>query len=228
MILVYNFLWKRLNDYAAKYQSGLNVVATFNNALAEVQLEVFSDLSPYYQTNEKVRLLLAPWVKSAFYSSVNGSFTVLSNQGKFERVISMGVHDTTDTTKILYEINPITEGELVMVNRLPQRRPSIAKRKVYYIMDTSNVIRTRPTASSLPVFLYYLVYPSEAKIAFTYSVSQNEDIMTYDAGNSIDLLWSEDAANIILYKMLEKFGISDREPWLAEYAKLGVSKPVLQ
>jgi hypothetical protein len=46
--------------------------------------------------------------------------------------------------------------------------------------------------------------------------------MTYDAGNTVDLAWPSSAANLILYKMLEKYGVSVREQLLQEYAKYGI------
>lgn len=222
-------LWSRVNQYAAKYQSGQTVVDTFNGALAEVQAEVYNDLSPFYQINEKVRGLLNVWVGSLNANFTAGSYTMPSGptDPKFDRVISMGITDGLTPPTILYEINPITEGELVYANRIPQRKPDASKKRVYYFMDGPLIIKTAPNTVALPFILYYLSYPSEAKIAFTYSLTNDEYIMTYDAGNSTDLEWAEDAFNIILYKMLEKYGVETRDMWLEEYSRIGVSKPVL-
>lgn len=221
MIPIYDFIWKRLADYGAKYQSGADVVDKFNTKIAEVQLEVYNDLSPYYQTNEKVRAIMQPWVNKITGVAINGTYTIAVGNTIFDRVISSAVLDSGNN--ILFEINPITEGELVMASRLPQRRPDFSQKRVYYLIDNPNIIRLKPELPSLNYLTYYLVYPSVATIVFTFTSTQNEDIMAYDATNSVNLGWNGDAANIILYKMLEKYGIVNREQVLAQYAAVGVN-----
>lgn len=218
-------LWNRVNQYAQKYASGQTVVDTFNGALAEVQAEVYNDLSPFYQQNEKVRGLLNVWVKNINATFTSGSYTSVDPQ--FDRVVSMAITEGATPPVMLYEINPITEGELVYANRIPQRKPDPAKKRVYYFMDGPVTINAAPNTVALPFIMYYLTYPTEAKIAFTYSLTNDEYIMTYDAGNSTDLEWVTDAFNIILYKMLEKYGVETRDQWIEEYSRLGISKPIL-
>jgi hypothetical protein len=222
-------LWNRVNQYAAKYQSGQAVVATFNAALAEVQAEVYNDLSPYYQVNEKVRGLLNVWVKVLNATFSAGAYTMPNgnNDPEFDRVISLAITNGSNPATILYEVNPITEGELVYANRIPQRAPDATKKRVYYLMDGPLTINVRPQTVNLPFVLYYLVYPTKSEIAFTYTETDDEDVMTYDEDNSTNLGWSKDAFNIILYKMLEKYGIETRDQWTAEYARMGLAKPIL-
>jgi len=218
-------LWNRVNQYASKYMSGQTIVDTFNGALAEVQAEIYNDLSPFYQENEKVRGLLNVWVKSVNATFAAGSYT--SGDTQFDRVVSMAITDGNTPPIMLYEVNPITEGELVYANRIPQRKPDPTKKRVYYFMDGPLIIKTAPNTIALPFIMYYLSYPTLAKIAFTYTEVDDEYVMTYDDANSDDLGWVIDAYNIILYKMLEKYGVETRDQWTAEYAKLGLAKPVL-
>lgn len=218
-------IWNRLNQYAQKYQSGVIVADTFNAALAETQLEIYNDLSNFYQTNEKVRGLLGPWVKVATTPIVNGVIdmtTVVTGSDEFDRVVAMGVTTGASPFPSLYEINPITEGELVYANRIPQRKPDVTAKRVYFLMDGATVINLAPVVASLPVIIYYLIFPTEAKINFTYTVTDDEDIMVYNPTGSIDLAWTKDAENIIIYKMLQKYGITSRDLWISEYSKIGV------
>lgn len=222
-------LWNRTNQYAQKYMSGQTVVATFNAALAEVQAEIYNDLSPYYQQNEKVRGLLNVWVKSLRANFIGGAFTMPSGptDPQFDRIVSLAITDGANPPTIQFEVNPITEGELVYANRIPQRKPDVSKKRVYYLMDGPLVINVLPQTVALPFLLYYLCYPTKAEIAFTYTSTSDEDVMAYNSVASTDLLWSKDAFNIILYKMLEKYGIETRDQWVEEYAKYGLAKPIL-
>lgn len=224
-----NQLWKRTGQYGVKYQAGQNLVDAFNGALDEVQLELYNQLAPIYQSNEKVRSLLAVWVKKQYDTASNGTYTVGNSQGLFDRVVGMSVTDTTaPTPNILYAIEPIMEAELTYAARIPQRAPSLAKKRVYYLVDGPTTINLYPAAASIPFLLFYLVFPTAAYIAFTYTETDDEYIQTYDPTNSQDLAWTSDAFNLILYMMLDKFGVSVREQLLMEYAKLGLTELMSQ
>lgn len=220
MIKIYDFLWKRLADYGKKFQSGMDVVDDFNTKIDEVQLEVINDLSPYYQANELVRGMINAWVRRIVsVSNASGIINRPTVSGEeFMRVLSLGVVD--DAGSYRFEINPYLENEITIAQRLPQRKPSIAKRIVCYV-PFDNSIQLYPE-EAINYAMYYLIYPKQAKIAFTYTSTADEDVMTYDQANSVDLVWDKNASNIILYKLLEKYGISSREMLLAEYAKLGI------
>ncbi len=221
MIQIYDFLWKRLADYSKKFQSGMDVVDEFNTKIAEIQIEVMNDLSPFYQTNELVRGVLNPWVRKINgISNASGVITrPVVGAEVYLRPLSFGVVDANN--KYLFEINPSLENEITIAQRLPQRKPSVVKKIVNYIPD-GQTIQLYPE-EAIRYKLYYLIYPTEAHIAFTYTSTADEDVMTYDAANSEDLAWDGNASNIILYKLLEKYGVGNREQLLIEYGKLGVN-----
>jgi hypothetical protein len=220
MIAIYDFIWKRLIDYGKKFQSGQDAVDEFNTRIKEVQLEVANDLSPFYQVNELVRGVLNTLLRSI--SGTSNSSGVLSRPvvtgEKFMRILGLGVTDNSGNYR--FEITQSNENEIAISQRIPQRRPDLSKKIVNYIPIKTD-IQLYPKMA-IPYYMYYLIYPLEAKIAFTYTDTQDEDVMTYDSANSTDLAWDDNASNIILYKMLEKYGIVNREGWLAEYAKLGL------
>jgi len=215
------FLWNRCADYIQKYQSGADIVDYFNTKLSEVQYELFNDLSPLYDKNEMVKELLNFWVRQQAGSSmVDGSQSLGNDPEIVNRPLAIGY---TDGTSILFSITEASESELVAAARMPQRAPSVNKKIVYYRFNAPGTLNFYPAAIT-PYFCYYLVYPTEAKIAFTYSSTDDEDIMTYDDVDSIDLAWPEAADNLIIYKMLEKIGVSIREELLQAYAKYGITQ----
>lgn len=220
MIETYNFLWKRLADYGKKFQSGQDTVDEFNTKLDEIQLEVINDLSPHYQTNELVRGLLDVWVRNiTSISSSTGNVTrpVVGSE-VFLRVLSMGVIDEEGNE--LFEMRQYIETELFIAQRIPQRRPSLSKKIVAFV-PYNKKIQLYPK-SAIRYNMFYFIYPTTAKIAFTYATVDGEDVMTLDAANTVNLAWDASAANLILYKLLEKYGIASREMLLAEYGKLGI------
>lgn len=211
-------IWDRIGAYAQKYQAGTDIVAYFNSALAEVQSEIFTDLAPLYDENEKIKTLLDVWVKEQTGSSSSaGVVTVGTSPDVVNRPLSAGY---TTSGNIVFGIPGVTESELVAIARIPQRAPDVTKKNVYYRFNSPATLQFYPK-TTVPYDLFYLVYPTVASIAFTYSTTSDEDIMTYDSANSVQLAWPASATNLILYKMLEKYGISVREQLLQEYSKYG-------
>ena len=226
MVGTYSFLWLRLIDYGKKYQMQAPSVDSFNSALDEVQREAISILAPYYQTNEKVRALLSPFIRRIFDTTdQNGQLlqprrvsVEEETTEEFYRVVSMGVTDGNGTT--LFPIHQTMENEIALMTLIPQRQPNITKNRAYYI-NYDDVIQLYPE-QSIPYILFYLIYPPTAQLAFTYSVVDGEYIQTFDPLNTFDLQWDRNASNLLLYMLLEKYGISSRDDLLAEFGKLGI------
>lgn len=213
-------IWNRLADYAAKYQSGTDTVAYFNSKLAEVQIETFNLFSPLYDINEKVKTLLDVWVKEQVGSSTSmGIVSLGTYPDVVNRPLAIGY---VSASNIAFSIPATDETGLIAIARIPQRQPNSANRNVYYRFNSPSLLQFYPK-EVVPYDAFYLTYPTQAYIAFTYSVTSNEDIMTYDAANSRDLGWPQAAFNLIVYGMLEKYGVSVREQLLQEYSKYGIT-----
>lgn len=227
MVAVYSFLWTRLIEYGRKYQMQSPSVDEFNHNLDEVQREAITILGPHYQVNEKVRSLCAPWVRRIYDTSdQNGQLLQPQRVGveeetteEFYRLVGMGVVDANG--KLLYGISPAMEAEIVEFTRIPQRKPDLTKSRAYYI-NYDNVIQLYPE-QEIPYILWYLIYPTAALLAFTYDLVDGEYVQTYDPENSVDLYWDKNASNLLLYMLLEKYGISSRDDLLAEFGKLGIA-----
>lgn len=226
MIESYGFMFKRLIDYAAKYQLQVPTVDEFNSKLDEVQLEAVNILCPLYQENEKVRTMLANQVRR-IYDVTNSTGQALQPQRvsveeetteEFYRIIAMGVTDNNGKT--LFGISPAMEAEIVEMQRIPQRQPNLAKSRAYY-NNYDGVIQLYPE-QSIPYVLWYVIYPTKAYISFTYVLVNGEYVQQYDSGNSANLFWDKSAANLLLYLLLEKYGISSRDDLLQEYADMGI------
>jgi len=213
-------IWNRLNDYGQKYQSGTDTVAYFNSKLAEVQIETFNLFAPLYDQNEKIKTLLDVWVKEQSGSSNSLGIVALGTAPDVvSRPLAIGY---VVSAMPAFSISSIDETELIAIARIPQRAPNSAGKKVYYRFNSPSLLQFYPK-ETVPYDAFYLTYPTAAKIAFTYTTVSNEDIMSYDSINSVNLLWPQAAFNLILYGMLEKYGISVREQLLQEYAKYGIA-----
>lgn len=221
-------LYLSVGDYGAKFMSGTSIQDTFNRNMKQVQLEIMTELAPYYQKNEFVRNLLEGWVRRYYDVSDQygvalppGRETVIEETGEtFFRPLALGVTDANGV--ILHEMNSVAENEIFMSIRVPQRAPSLTKKRVYYL-NYDNRFQFYPS-EAIPYILFYLIYPLDANIAFLYTTDAQtgEDIQTIDTDSTVDLSWDESASNLFLFKMLEKYGFQNREQIVLEYGKLGV------
>ena len=226
MVAIYDFLWLRYIDYAKKYQLQIDAVNDFNSKIDEVQREIISILSEYYQKNDKVRTLLSPFTRRLYdQSDQNGQILFPQRVGveeqtteEYYRLLGLGITD--ENGKILFSVDKTDEDELIYSYRVPQRKPNADKNAVYYLQYNS-VIQLYPEEQFYYV-LYYLIYPTTATLVFTYNIVDGEYVQTHDQNSTIDLQWDKNASNLLLYMLLEKYGISSRDELLSEFGRFGV------
>jgi len=226
MVKIYDFLYLSYIGYCKKYQLAIDTVTDFNQKVDEIQREAITILGNHYQQSEKVRSLVTPWVRRIYDTTdQNGQLLQPSRVGveeetteEFYRLIGMGVTDGNGG--LLYNIDPIMENELMLTMRIPQRQPNLAKQRAYYL-PYDDVIQLYPQ-QEIPYILFYLIYPTTAILAFTYQEVDGEYVQVYDPVNSVDLYWDKSASNLLLYMLLEKYGVSSRDDILNEFGKFGV------
>lgn len=207
----HKLVYDRLIDYAKKYQSGLDIETDYNSRFAEVQQELTNHLISIVGTNEKAERLLDPLI----VSSTTGS----PSSGKITR--------PTDFLYLLsgsYDGKPIhklSANQLATYEQIPQRRGDLSKKRVN-IASVDGKWEVKPDTAT-GISLRYVKVPPLSTIAFTITETADEDIMAYNDSATVDFVWGEMCIPLIIYMMLEKYGISVREQILMEYAKLGIS-----
>lgn len=209
-------VYDRLIDYAKKYQSGLDIVTDYNSRFAEVQQELANYLISIVGFNEKAEQLLDPLIVS--------ETTAAPTSGKITR--------PTDFLFLLsgsYEGKPIhklSANQLATYEQIPQRRGDLTKARVN-IASVDGEWEVMP-ATATGISLRYVKVPPLSTIAFTISSTNDEDIMTYDDATTVDFVWGEICIPLLIYMMLEKYGVSIREELLREYARLGISMEAIK
>jgi len=209
-------VYDRLIDYAKKYQSGLDVAKDYNSRLAEVQQELANYLCSIAGLNERAEQLLDPLIV--------GATTAAPVSGLIERP-----EDFMFLLSGAYEGKPIhklSSNQLATYEQIPQRRGDLTKSRVN-IASVEGKWDVRPLTAT-GIVLRYVKIPPLATIVFTYSSTADEDIMVYDDAATVDFVWGEGCIPLLIYMMLEKYGVSVREELLREYARLGISSEVVK
>ena len=209
-------LWNAELEYSKKNQSGSDSVDAWNLRLKQVQIAFLNILAPLCETNQVAVNLLQPVIveSDTIISSAAGVLTKPSNC-----IYPLSYSLVTNDGQ--FEVRYLRYNQLQTYKKLTQRRPDSSKNRVYITMLNNN-LRCSPE-EALSFKMIYVKEAPEAVIAFTEDDSGDEDKLVYDSNNSVDLVWDSSCYNIILYMMLERKGVSMREPLLNEFAQLGLN-----
>lgn len=192
--------------------SGYSDDAEWNRNLKLVQTDLFNTMAPLYSKNIQVQDMLAPFVKSLSDQVVtNGAVVKDANYGQ---LISINIGG--------YPVYPININEESIINTSPVRKPSIEKNQYYYLLK-NNQINILPY-NVQKVSYEYLRVPADALIKFNIVETSESDYFTPEALSEIE--WPVKASNFLLYLMLEKYGIDQRESLAIEYSQIGIQKEI--
>ncbi len=184
--------------------AGFQRASEFNDALHSVQVSLMGLLSPLYATTRAVKDLLAPFIEE-----VSGSSTIPFPADYFQ-VAAIEVNS--------YPADSIEVNQIASLNYLPSRKPDASKNiYAYYQVDNGFVVLPATVSSSRMI---YIRKPEDVAIVLTPTSTEDSDYLT--PSSTTDLEWPDRAYNLIFYMMLERFGVSQREPLFMEFSKLGI------
>jgi hypothetical protein len=199
-------------NYAPEKYFGPNPMPEFNSMLNEVQNDLADMVFPQYDRNERIRTLVTPFVVSSTGSSTSG---VISKPNGFYRALSIRITSGGAEIPLSYA----KENELIDEIYIPQRKMDINKGIAYY-QDYGSTILVLPSGD-YPYKMMYLSRPSAANLDFVLG-----DIGTGEMGlipsDVVDLAWNENAFSIILHLLRFKYGVGDKDAFLAEVGRLGL------
>lgn len=184
-----------------------------NRKISEIQTELMSFLVNFYETNNQVKDLLAPFVTSGSDTLTNG---ILAKDADYVRLVSIDIDG--------YPCYPTRVNAVPLLKKNTIRRPSIANNLYYYAFkdDEIQIYPEEVTNANYE----YIRQPADALITLT-PVSQ-ANIVYQDPTSTADFEWPEEAFNLLLYMYWEKLGIEMKEGILVEYGKLGIAQSLPQ
>lgn len=195
-------LWEELMQSAKTGTSGYQSEEEFNRDVNTVQRPTLMGiLAPYYESNQTVADILAPFVEEVALSTTKPAdyFRFISATNNGEPCI------------------PINANQATMYSSSSVRSPAASGNTYYYFQEDGIVFLSNGATSGT---MKYLRYPEEAEITLTPTSTADSDYLTPTSVD--DLEWPEQAYNLILYFMMQKLGLEMKEPLLAEFANLGI------
>lgn len=207
----HKLLYDRLTDYAKKYQSGLDIVTDYNSRFAEVQEEFANYLVSILAVNDRAEQYLDPLIVTITSAVTAG---LITRPTDFRNYISASYNG--------YPVHKLSANQMETYEQIFQRKGDLTKNRVNICAQDGKWL-VKPTATVSIITKYVKTVPLST-IAFTYTSGADEDIMTYSDSATVDFVWDAECIPILIYMMLEKYGISVREQLLQQYALLGLGK----
>lgn len=212
MISPQELFWS-LAEYGKDYISGQDPIPEFNSKLAETERMAFDMLSPEYDRNERVRILLEPFTREVPASS--DASGVVTYPPDFHRVLG-GLYNQGPRR---YPIYYAKENEIIESDFIPQRKADLSQGKAYFKYLNGTLILTPRTA--LTFDMSYLARPTPGKLVYDYNVSQ-EAFVQLDVVNTVNLEWNYDAYNLLLNILLLKYSLITKDTFKTEIANYGL------
>ena len=233
-------LYNKVNDLAKKHHAGYNSAEEFNRKLKTTEIGLLEYFQMQDEKDQNVTDHLAPFRKyepALPIVEVQASYGVVELPEDYAHKSAVGM---------VYKQNPkdCADGTIVTpypcwyrrtneVNTLltdPIAKPILSEKvNRFYHCFRNNEIHVFPKELKA-IELTYLRYPEFGKIAFSPSVVNGEDVLTYDASNSVDLEWNDITFKYFEMILLMELGVELKEPFLVQYSQMqkqdGVLKPV--
>lgn len=213
MINVQELFWS-LAEYGKDYVSGQDPIPEFNNKMNEAQRMAFDMLSPEYDRNERIRILLEPFTREVQVTS--SAAGVVTPPSDFHRVLG-GLYNEGGRR---YPIYYAKENEIIESDFIPQRKANLSQGKAYFKYLNGTLVLTPRVA--LTFDMSYLKRPTEAKLVYDYNVSQ-EAYVQLNTTDTVNLEWNYDAYNLILSILLLKYSLITKDAFKTEIANFGIS-----
>lgn len=217
MIPIQNLLWS-LAEYGKDYVSGNDPIPEFNSKANEAQRMFFDMLSPEYDKNERVRVLLEPFTRLIpTAADANG---IIPFPSDFHRALGGKYNQGGKRYPIYYA----KENEIIDSDFIPQRKADLSQGKAY-ITYVNGTMRLNP-ASALNLDLSYLASPSEVKLVYDYNVTP-ASYMQLNTTDTVNFEWNNDAYNMILSILLLKYSLITRDDLKAQLATYGINSDLI-
>lgn len=213
MIDVQELFWS-LAEYGKEYVSGHDPIPEFNSKLNEAQRTAFDWLSPEYDKNERVRLLLEPFTRLTTVTSDTDG--VIIPPAGFHRVLGGRYTHGSSRWPIYYS----KENEIDESDFIPQRKADLSKGIAYFTYINGSIVLKPNT--SIELDMHWLARPSNARLVYDYNVAQDKYVQL-DSVNTQNLEWSYDAYDLILNILLLKYSLISRDQFKTEIGSIGLN-----
>lgn len=215
IVSVYN----RVMDLAKAGTSGMETQDEFNSIIESVQPALQQLLMDADEANQKVTEALK-WIKPSV-TLVTGANGLITLPNDYLQVATIALVQNATS----YPAEKLPVNQISMTRTSPIRKPILANNQLkYYFKDGSAY--TMPEQSGITInMIYHKVVPA-AIITLTPASDVDSDFLVPTA--DVDFGWPTSMYNLLVYMVLEQYGIEVREDLLLAYSQLGITREIIK
>lgn len=207
--------WYQVMDIAKAGTSGQDSQNEFNRRVDSIQKTLVELLINVSEENQKVTDAL-DWLKKDSGTLTSGALGLVTLPDDY-------LHIDTAEIQISGVWQPATK---LGTNSVSMTRTSPIRNDGTNYYFKANNLYTLPEVAAVPIrFLYFKEVPA-ASIVLTPQTMGNSDYVTPTVGTEFG--WPTSMFNLLVYMLLEKYGISVKERLLYEFAQYGISEEMIQ
>lgn len=214
-------VWQRVMDLAKAGTSGMDTEDEYNGKMNSAQKIMQESLIDVAEVNQKASDALS-WLKVAsgpLISDANGSIAMPENYLHLDTLAYI------DGSNARWPATKLRTNEVEMTRSSPIRKPNLATKDINYYFKNGGLYVMPEQASIKVDFLYYKKVP-DAAITLTPASDADSDAVTATVGT--ELGWPLSVFNLLVYLILEQFGVEIREEMLYEYAQFGITREMIK
>lgn len=213
-------IFKSFCEYNKKYVCGPDPMPEFNRKINEVQKELMDLIAPQYDINERIKNLMRPFIKQHSATGImSGLNPYPADLYRMVGAVTVNQSATQFTAHNTYE-NGANLNDLI-----PQRRPSVSGKIAYYQYSVDGIQLYPNTISECSY--YYIKSPVNGVLNYVFEADPDTDeMLLVEDIDTVDLEWDESAFNLILYKLLEKYGAIEKDVLDIEFSKAGLKSDI--
>ena len=202
-------VYDRVQQLAKKDRAGYGDETAFNDNIRSFERDFINWLVDQYKITNKVPALLQKLFKEDTVTITAG---VVDYPEDMYRFLDLQRIDGSS----IYPMDPIGAPEVATILQNSIRQPSETKRRYYYYEGLElNVFPSSMTGSCK---VLYVKIPTDTTIVFDFVSTPNGDEAVYNAGDSIQPEFPENALNYLIYGVARSYGIEINDPELTQYS----------
>lgn len=214
-------VWQRVMDLAKAGTSGMDTEDEFNGKLNSSQMIMEEALIDVAEINQKASDALS-WLKIASGPVVSDSTGAITMP---EDYLHLDTAAFINGSSVRFPATKLRTNEIEMTRSSPIRAPDISNNEINYYFKSGGIYVMPEQAGIKLDFLYYKKVP-DASITLTPASDQDGDLVTPSVG--VELGWPLSVQNLLVYCILEQFGVEIREEMLYEYAQFGITREMIK
>jgi len=214
-------LWYRMMGLAKAGTSGMDDAASFNGKIDSVQKSLAELLIEVAEENQKVSDALS-WLKKTsgnLTTASDGSITFPSDYLHIDSLSFVAGGKKYPGIKLR-----TSEIDMSATSPIRGSNATAPNENNYYFM--AGTLYVSPEVAAIVVNMRYYKQVPAATIVLTPTSDSNGDYVIPTVGT--DLGWPVQMFNLLLYMVLEQYGVEVKENMLIQYAEMGITKEMIR